>query len=113
VVRHSAGLHKLRLVATDFAGKNLPSRVVEQGFTFSREQNVPLAGFLGDTCVTLFLTDELEARLPVCIMPNPRRPLLLAEWLDRGLVQVHFLAVPHWTMAPSDIFDKMHGHAAA
>lgn len=87
--------------------------MVEQGFTFSREQNVPLAGFLGDTCVTLSLTDELEARHPVCIMPNPRRPLLLAEWLDRGLVQVHLLAVPHWTMAPLDIFDKVYGHAAA
>lgn len=36
--------------------------MVEEGFRFSTDQRVPLAGFLGDTCVTLFLTDELEAR---------------------------------------------------
>ena len=56
------------------AGKDLPSKVVEEGFRFSTGQRVPLAGFLGDTCVTLFLTDELEARttsllLLTCVFP--------------------------------------------
>ena len=44
------------------AGKDLPSKVVEEGFKYSIDQKVPLAGFLGDTTVTLFMTDELEAR---------------------------------------------------
>ena len=44
------------------AGKDLPSKVVEEGFKYSTERKVPLAGFLGDTTVTLFMTDELEAR---------------------------------------------------
>ncbi len=56
------------------AGKDLPPKVVEEGFRFSTEQRVPLAGFLGDTCVTLFLTDELEARHRPPTPPEMRMP---------------------------------------
>ena len=42
------------------AGKDLPSKVVEEGFKYSIDQKVPLAGFLGDTTVTRFITDERE-----------------------------------------------------
>ena len=56
------------------AGKDLPPKVVEEGFRFSTEQRVPLAGFLGDTCVTLFLTDELEARPKLSILAELRIP---------------------------------------
>ena len=44
------------------AGENLPSAVVEAAFRYSLEQDVPLAAFLGDDCVTLRQTPELQVR---------------------------------------------------
>ena len=44
------------------AGAQLPPEVVRAAFEFAAERNVPLAGFLGDECVTLRMTPELEVR---------------------------------------------------
>ena len=44
------------------AGAELPSGVVRAAFEYAAERNVPLAGFLGDECVTLRMTPELEVR---------------------------------------------------
>lgn len=44
------------------AGAELPAGVVRAAFEFAAERNVPLAGFLGDECVTLKMTPELEVR---------------------------------------------------
>ena len=42
------------------AGKSLPPAVVRMGFDYSMQHDVPLAGFLGDECITLKMTPELE-----------------------------------------------------
>ena len=42
------------------AGKSLPPAVVRMGFDYSIQHGVPLAGFLGDECITLKMTPELE-----------------------------------------------------
>lgn len=42
------------------AGKDLPPSIVRSAFQYAAEMRVPLCAFLGDTCVTLELTDELQ-----------------------------------------------------
>lgn len=47
----------------DWLGKNLPPAVVEAAFRWSLEHDMPLAAFLGDACVTLKQTPELQATI--------------------------------------------------
>ena len=44
-------------------GRNLPRTVVREAFAYAEERGVPLCAFLGDTCVTLRMTDELRVRV--------------------------------------------------
>ncbi|BDA50944.1 probable endoribonuclease YbeY at N-terminal half [Coccomyxa sp. Obi] len=41
-------------------GKDLPPSIVRSAFQYSTDMRVPLCAFLGDTCVTLEMTDELQ-----------------------------------------------------
>ena len=46
--------------ASERAGAMLPRAVVSAAFEYAAATGVPLAGFLGDECVTLRMTPELE-----------------------------------------------------
>ncbi len=46
--------------ASGCAGAALPRAVVSAAFEYAGATGVPLAGFLGDECVTLRMTPELE-----------------------------------------------------
>ena len=37
--------------------------MVRDAFTYAEKHGVPLCAFLGDTCATLRMTDELEVRM--------------------------------------------------
>ncbi|EIE27200.1 HAD-like protein [Coccomyxa subellipsoidea C-169] len=41
-------------------GEDLPGSIVQSAFQYSVERGVPLCAFLGDTCATLRMTDELQ-----------------------------------------------------
>ncbi len=60
------------------AGEDLPGSIVQSAFQYSVERGVPLCAFLGDTCATLRMTDELQVsatwhkdnRSPFCLVSN-------------------------------------------
>ncbi len=52
--------------ASECAGAALPRAVVSAAFEFASATGVPLAGFLGDECVTLRMTPELEVLRADC-----------------------------------------------
>lgn len=40
----------------------MPASIVRSAFQYAADMRVPFCAFLGDTCVTLVLTDELQVR---------------------------------------------------
>ena len=60
------------------AGSNLPPSVVREAFQYSLEQNAPLCGFLGDTCVTLRMTDELKVGAKLTFL------LIILQLVNKG-----------------------------
>jgi hypothetical protein len=54
------------LICHAATGKDLPASIVEEAFQYASGQHVPLVAFLGDDCVTLRMTNELQ----VCARPS-------------------------------------------
>lgn len=86
----------------------LDSTVVAETFQFSVEHNVPLVGFTGDRCVTLFshpLIDELhevyyepKAEVLGSIEELQKVPVQKVLYLDTPERVANFLR-PHWSLA--------------